>query len=189
VAEHVGADLIVIGTHGRSHPDHPSETERLITHAACPVLTTHDGAPDEWLPRLAGDERVRTVVPVDFSDHSVRALHYALDLAERLPLQVVALHVTRRADHAGAWAEEQLAKSVPAGKRAAVTLEVKRLTEGGPARDIVDEERRLGARLLVMGAHTRGFLEHLFAARRATASQVLHACPCPVWFVPACAHV
>jgi universal stress protein A len=189
MAAHIGADLIVIGTHGRSHADHHSETERLITQAACPVLTMHDGAPDEWLPNLAGDERVRTVVPVDFSDHSVRALNYALNLAEHLPLQIVALHVTHRADHVGPWAEEQLAKSVPAAKRAAVTLEVKRLTTGGAAQDIADEELRLGARLLVMGAHTRGFLEALLAGRRAIAKQILHASSCPVWFVPASAQV
>jgi universal stress protein A len=189
MAERADADLIVIGTHGCSHPNHPSETERLITRAACPVLTTHDGTPDEWLPKLAGDERVRTVVPVDFSDHSVRALHYALDLADHLPLQIIALHVTGRADHFGAWAEEQLSKSVPAAKRASVTLEVTRLTEAGTARDIADEERRLSARLLVMGAHTRGFLEALLAGRRAIAGQILHASPCPVWFVPASARV
>jgi universal stress protein A len=189
MAVHAGADLVVIGTHGRSHGDHHSETERLITQAPCPVLTTHDGAPDNWLPDLAGDERIQTVVPIDFSDHSFRALHYAMDLAEHLPLQIVALHVTHRADHFGTWAEAQLAKGVPAAKRAGVTLEVKSLTRHGQVHDIVEEEQRLRARLLVMGAHTRGFLESLLAGRRATASQVLHASPCPVWFVPASAHV
>jgi universal stress protein A len=190
LATHVNADLIVIGTHGRSDAAHPSETERLITEAPCPVLTTRDGAPEAWLPQLASDDHVRAVVPIDFTEHSTRALEYAIDVAAQLPLQVVALHVTPRADHGKAWAAEQLAKGVPsASKRQSVILEVKRATDAGMAHDIVEEQNRLGARLLIMGAHPRGLLEALFSVGRATAPQVLHASLCPVWFVPASAHV
>lgn len=189
LAQHVSADLIVIGTHGRPHADHPSETERLLTHAPCPLLTTHDAAPDGWLPSLTGDQRIRALVPVDFSDHSNRALNYVIGLAGYLPLQVIALHVSVRADHNVAWARQQLAVSVPAENRDAVTMEVKRGTDAGAARDIADEEWRMGAGLLFMGAHARGVFESVLAMRRATARQILHTSPCPVWFIPASAQV
>jgi hypothetical protein len=39
-----------------------------------------------------------------------------------------------------------------------------------------------------MGAHTRSLLERVFTMRRATARQILHTSPCPVWFVPTSAH-
>ena len=41
-AEEIGADLIVVGTHGHTGFDHVmlgSTTERLLHHAPCPVLT------------------------------------------------------------------------------------------------------------------------------------------------------
>lgn len=48
-AEKVGADLIVIGTHGRTGLKHlliGSVAERVVRHAACPVLTLRSTSPD-----------------------------------------------------------------------------------------------------------------------------------------------
>jgi len=189
LAEQIGADLIVIGTHGRSDPDHPSETERLITQALCPVLTLRDDAPHEWLPALGGgagaERRINTLVPVDFSDHAVRALRYGLDLAEHLPLDVTAVYVSQRADRETDWAEQQLAKAVP-GRRAAFKLA---LLHGEPVDTILREEDFLEARLVVMGAHARGLLGRVLSRRTPTAQEVLRASLCPVWFVPAAARL
>jgi nucleotide-binding universal stress UspA family protein len=48
-AEKVGADLIVIATHGRTGLKHlliGSVTERVVRHASCPVLTLRSTAAD-----------------------------------------------------------------------------------------------------------------------------------------------
>jgi nucleotide-binding universal stress UspA family protein len=189
LAEQVGAELIVIGTHGRgAHPDHPSETERLIADGCCPVLATRDDAPDDWLPSLdatGAGMRIHTLVPVDFSAHAVRALRYALELAERLPLDLTVIYVSEREDREIGWAEEQLAHAVP-GRRAAFELVVLR---GQPAKTILREEDVLAARLVVMGAHARGLLARLLSRATSTARVLLRESACPVWFVPAAAKV
>jgi universal stress protein A len=187
VAAKITADLIVIGTHGRTGPDHPCETERLIRHAPCPVLTTHDDAPDSWLPDLAGtnDEgRVSTVVPVDFSPHSVRALRYALALSAQLPLALTVFHVLEGGVRDETRAKAQLQEILTPGERGAVGFDVR---YGRAADQILFEEEFLDARLLIMGAHAKGFIERVLSLGRSTAHDVLQLSPCPVWYVPASA--
>lgn len=183
LAKQADVDLIVIGTHGRAGADHPSETERLITHAPCPVLTTRDDAPHEWLPALgAAASVIPTIVPVDFSAHSLLALHYALQLREKLPLELTVLHVADREEYGAGWAEGRLSKELPPDARTKFHLEVRK---GGAVEQILAEESVLRSRLVVMGAHAAGFFERLIFKGPATSREVLHRSPCPVWFVPA----
>jgi len=187
LAKQADADLIVIGTHGRAGVDHPSETERLITHAPCPVLTTRDDAPHEWLPPLAdAGVAIPTLVPVDFSAHSLAALRYALRLRDSLPLDLTVLYVADREEYGAGWAEGQLSKELPAEARAGFRLEVRK---GGAVEQILAEEGVQRARLVVMGAHAQGFFERLIFKGPPTSREVLHRSPCPVWFVPASARV
>jgi len=185
LARQTSADLIVIGTHDRASADHPSETERLITSAPCPVLTTHDDAPERWLPDVGAataKDPIHTLVPMDFSAHSVAALRYALDLLDALPLEITALHVARSEEHDQEWVEAELAKAVPAERTSSVRIEVRR---GAPVDRILLEESMLEAHLAIMGAHAKGFVERLLARGASTAREVLHRSSCPVWFVPA----
>jgi len=183
LAKQADAGLVVIGTHGRAGPHHPSETERLITHAPCPVLTTRDDAPHEWLPPLEDASLViPTLVPIDFSDHSLTALRYALDLQETLPLELTVLYVANREDYGVSWAEGQLSKELPSDARTKFRLEVRK---GGAVEQILAEESVQRARLVVMGAHAQGFFERLIFKGPPTSREVLHRSPCPVWFVPA----
>ncbi|MDP1806931.1 MAG: universal stress protein [Acidimicrobiales bacterium] len=84
IVEHAGsADLVVMGTHGRSGIDRllsGSVTEGVFRLAPCPVLAVP--------PQVAtggGSEAVfrRILCPVDFSPASQRALEWALDLARQ----------------------------------------------------------------------------------------------------------
>lgn len=84
IVEHAGsADLVVMGTHGRSGIDRllsGSVTEGVFRFAPCPVLAVP--------PQVAaggGSEAVfrRILCPVDFSPASQRALALALDLARQ----------------------------------------------------------------------------------------------------------
>lgn len=187
LAKQADVDLVVIGTHGRAGADHPSETERLITHSPCPVLTTRDDAPHEWLPALDNAlQPIPTIVPVDFSAHSLTALRYALHLRETLPLELTVLYVADREEFGAGWAEGQLSKELPAGARATFRLEVRK---GGAVEQILAEESVQRARLVVMGAHAQGFFERLIFKGPPTSREVLHRSPCPVWFVPASARL
>jgi universal stress protein A len=187
LAKQADVDLVVIGTHGRAGVDHPSETERLITHAPCPVLTTRDDAPHEWLPALgAAATTVPTIVPVDFSGHSLAALRYALHLREQLPLDLTVLYVANRDEYGVSWAEGQLSKELPGDARATFRLEVRK---GGAVEQILAEESVQRARLVIMGAHAQGFFERLIFKGTPTSREVIHRSPCPVWFVPATARL
>lgn len=56
-ANALGADLIIMGTHGRRGFQHAllgSTAERVIRHASCPVLTVRHGLASHACPALAG---------------------------------------------------------------------------------------------------------------------------------------
>jgi nucleotide-binding universal stress UspA family protein len=92
VAEKEAADLIVMGTHGRrgvQRAIYGSVAEEVLRTASCPVFTARvqGEAPSE--STTAPIERI--AVPIDFSDLSRRALHYAARLASvyNVPLRLL----------------------------------------------------------------------------------------------------
>jgi len=97
-AEKEGVDMIVMGTHGRQGFDRltmGSVTEKVLRKAHCPVLAVRKPAHDFVSP---GDvtEPVRLqriLLCTDFSDHSSRALAYALSLAMEYNAELTMLHV------------------------------------------------------------------------------------------------
>jgi nucleotide-binding universal stress UspA family protein len=89
-ADALHADLIVIGSHGRSGFEHVllgSITEKVLRKAQCPVMV---------VPRRveAGPGRfTRILCPMDFSCSSIAALTAAADLARADGAELTALHV------------------------------------------------------------------------------------------------
>jgi nucleotide-binding universal stress UspA family protein len=89
-AEAIAADLLVLGTHGRSGFEHlllGSVTEKVLRRAHCPVLTVGNVPPH---PRKGPLFR-RILCAADLTPASEHTLDMALSLAEE-----------RRADHAAA---------------------------------------------------------------------------------------
>lgn len=91
-AETLSADLIVMGSHGRSGVSRlllGSVAERVLRSAACPVMVVppHDA--------LATSATVfkHIVCSIDFSDSSLAALEWALSLAEEADARLSLLHV------------------------------------------------------------------------------------------------
>lgn len=86
-------DLIVLGTHGRGLVGTlllGSVAEQVLRHASCPVLTV---GPDV-LPTLLDRQKLSHVLfATDFSDGSMKALPYALSLAEENNAELTLMHV------------------------------------------------------------------------------------------------
>lgn len=193
-AEHLRADLLVIGTHGRSGFERfmlGSVTEKVVRKATCPVLTV---PPAE---RAETEQAIfRTILcPVDFSTGSERATTFALSLAQEADARFILLHVVessldpvhaREAAHFTVpeydryrreQAADQLKALVPASARHWCTP-VELVTSGKPHHEIlrVAEEER--AELIVMGVHSRGAVD--MALFGSTTNAVIRAAECPV---------
>lgn len=77
-------DLVVMGTHGRRGLERlvlGSVANRLIHRSACPVMTVRSRDEEESTPPTVDYETV--LAPIDFSDHSRTALHFAKQIAHR----------------------------------------------------------------------------------------------------------
>jgi nucleotide-binding universal stress UspA family protein len=88
------ADLLVMGTHGRSGFERlllGSVTEKILRKASCPVLTVPRRHPDAVPATPVLFKRI--LCPVDFSDCSLESLEYALSLAQEADAQLTVLHV------------------------------------------------------------------------------------------------
>jgi nucleotide-binding universal stress UspA family protein len=93
-ARNMDADLLVIGTHGRSGFDRlvlGSVTEKVLRRAACPVLSVPPRAPGASPSAAISFKRI--LCPVDFSDSSMNALRYATSLGQEAAAHLTLLHV------------------------------------------------------------------------------------------------
>ncbi len=176
-ANGLGADLLVMGTHGLTGFEHAligSVVEKVLRRAPCPVLSVRAGLPGGF-PR---DLR-RMLVPVDYSDGSKLAVDAALCLARLLGALPTAVHVWDRP----AWVSDTITVQTE-GKQTslgALILENEeaqmqdflsslpssagrlphRLLAGEPASAILKELDDGGYDLCVVATHGRGGLRHL----------------------------
>ena len=96
MAGHLPADLLVMGTHGRSGLDRlvlGSVTEKMLRKAPCPVLTVPPRAPGASPAVVVR----RVLCGVDFSPSSVKALALAESLARRTGARLTVVHVLESA--------------------------------------------------------------------------------------------
>jgi len=185
IAEQLPADLVVLGSHGWSTPDHASVAERVVAQAPCPVLTFNDGTDAAARFRLeGGGEPIDVVVPTDFSSTAQHAFAYACEMARTLPLRLQLVHVLgaghgQTVDAVGA-AEARLAAVVPDDLRHRVTTKVRR---GAASQEILAHLEETRPAFTVLGEHARDVIRHMFT--RDTTRAVVHGARCPVWVVPA----
>jgi nucleotide-binding universal stress UspA family protein len=86
-------DLIVLGTHGRGVIGTlvlGSVAEEVLRHATCPVLTV---GPDVLQSLVDPQQLSHVLFATDFSEGSMRALPYALSLAEENNSELTLMHV------------------------------------------------------------------------------------------------
>jgi nucleotide-binding universal stress UspA family protein len=169
----LSADLIVMGTHGRSGFNRfmlGSVAERILRASEIPVLTVPPTA--AGLP--GAPEFKRILVPVNGSETAHLSLEYAARLASCFSSELTVLHV-REDSKDGAipdlceWVPEKLRPScrlveVPEGESA--------------AHSIIAASADQGCDLLVLGAKRRRFFDSTIIGT--TSVRVVRHAPCPV---------
>lgn len=193
-ADELPADLIVVGTHGRSGFERfalGSVAEKVLRRARCPVLTV---PPGEMAAPATGAPFSTIVCAVDFSDASLKGLEYAFALAEEGDAKIIVTHVIDWPDDSSLppalasavantrheWEDTkraQLARLVPTSVRDWCTPE-EVLLVGSPSRDIVRLAQERAADVIVMGVHGRGAID--LAIFGSTTHRVVRDAPCPV---------
>jgi nucleotide-binding universal stress UspA family protein len=190
------ADLIVLGTHGRSGLPRlvlGSVAERVLRQAPCPVLTVPAHAPEPAdRPTFK-----RIVCATDFSAHASRALEYAASLAQEADAVLTVAHifelqgalpehwrtvltppaVQEELRTLEAERQERLEHAVPAAVRTYCTVETA-MRGGTPYREILRLAAEREADLIVLGVHGRNPADVLFFG--STANHVVRAAECPV---------
>jgi nucleotide-binding universal stress UspA family protein len=167
----IKADLIVMGTHGRSGVNRlllGSVAERLLRESDVPVLTVRGDKAAVVTP-------AKTILcPVNNTPAAREALLMAAHLARCFDGNVVALHV--KEDHAGQGIGD-LCAWVPDEIRSHCTI--KELTrEGEAAEEIVALAKETPCDLLVIGARHRLFFDSTVLG--STTARVVRHAPCPV---------
>ena len=177
------ADLLVIGTHGRSGFERlvlGSVAEKMLRKASCPVMTVPKRLPDA-VP--AGPVLYKRILcPVDFSDSSLHALKYAISMAQEADGQLTVLHVVAQefedtADMAGIAydsgmtigdflkeREEALRRRLQEAVAAAAEFcsVESMMTHGKPWREVLRIAAERQSDLIVMGVQGRGAADLLF---------------------------
>jgi len=194
-----GADLIVMGTHGRSGLGRlvlGSVTEAMLTDAPVPVLTVHrDAAGGPGLFR-------RVLCAADASEWSAGTIAFAIEIAAEGAEHLTVLNVIEDLPDTRAWAQgryamreveafrgdlelaavAELQKLIPDEARVSCRLE-EHVAFGRPEREILRVAQDEGADLIVMGTHGRGALDRVLFG--STVRRVVRAAACAVAVFPA----
>lgn len=193
------ADLIVMGTHGRSGFNRllmGSVAERVLRRAPCPVLTIPPAAPASAAEQPSFQ---RVLCPVDFSPASEQAIGFALDLARQTGGAVTLLSVVEwlaeeqpveSADFDVTALREQMARKAPERIQALLAGESRTSPEvevvvtcGRAHREVLRVAAEQQADIIVMGAQGRGGVG--LALFGSTTQQVVRSAVCPVLVVHA----
>ena len=168
MAASTGADLIVMGTHGRSGLNRwmlGSVTERVLRESPVPLLTV----------RAAPRGPVRRILsPVDGTEASRNAFRLAAGLGACFGAEITALYVH---ETGSAPPVPDLCSLIPAEARQRCNIR-DLVRHGDPAEEIVALASEEAFDLLVIGAPHRRFFEGLVLGTT-TLRGVRHA-PCPV---------
>ena len=193
-ARQLKADLIVMGTHGRTGLQHVllgSTAERTMRLAPCPVLTVR-AADGETPPTSTAAPLIRRLlVPVDFSDCSLEAVEYAAGLARQFSATVTLLHVLEPVTYGLDFTllpiggQEQHRRQAEARvAELAAALQQKRVTAtsqvlgGLPIDGVLRTAEALQSDIIVMGTHGRRGVSHLLLG--SVVEGVMRRAPCPV---------
>jgi len=143
------------------------------------------------------------IVPTDFSEHSLRALDYAIEIADKFHSRLEIIYVIEPLLQAAdvSWttvdfeqlnlahkesAQKQLAQLVEERIPKGMEVQTKTLF-GKPFVEILKAAKANNADLIVMATHGRGAISHILMG--STAEKVVRKAPCPVLTVKHPKHI
>ncbi len=192
-AERLSVDLLILGTHGRSGFERlflGSVTEKVLRSTRVPVLTIPPPV------REPGAPLYKTILcPLEFSDPSIRALEYAMSLAQEANARLILLHaiedvlgdgsaqafehlsVQEYYQHLEQDAAMRLRAVVPDDARIWARPE-ERVVRGRAYREILKVVGDEGVDLVVMGVQGKGLVDRLMFG--STTHRVIREAGCPV---------
>jgi nucleotide-binding universal stress UspA family protein len=195
----VDADLVVMGTHGRTGIERfviGSVAEKVVRRADVPVLTVRaaEGA-------VAWPPIERILLPTDGSEASFAALPHAFDLADRFDATVEGLYVVDERAKSTFYDVETALEDVVGGLEAAAEAATDRIEreaadrgvsvsttviEGIPSKAICAHAEESAADLVVTSTHGRTGLAHYLLG--SVAERVVRNSTVPVLTAPAREH-
>jgi nucleotide-binding universal stress UspA family protein len=202
LARKLEADLIVVASRGRTGLPRillGSTAERIVRQAPCPVLVARQREAELDLSEVRRREYpIRNIlVPVDFSDLSIKAIEYAADLAKAFSARLHLFHASfphgyfvadrnvhdpatiRRAEMTAARGQiEKIARSERLGGVRCETA----VRSGYPIREICGAIARAKADLVVTASHGLSGLKH--AVLGSVAEHIIRYAECPVLVLP-----
>jgi nucleotide-binding universal stress UspA family protein len=206
LARKIDIDLIVISTRGNTGLKHlalGSTAERVVRYSPCPVLVVRAGAQANEPGRNGGFPRPRSIigkilVPIDFSDCSMKSLAYAKGLAKEFGatltlLHSVALQYFVSTDEYARYdfpllmqqseqvAREQMRELIANTQWDGVKVEPS-LQIGHAGQQICAGAEAEHADIIVTSTHGRTGLKHILMG--STAEYVVRHAACPVMVVP-----
>lgn len=196
-----GIDLVVLGTHGRRGIEKVvlgSVAEEVFRHANCHVLTVGPHSYKE--DRVNDDGATRNFLfATDFGEASVRAIPYAISLANRLKAKLIVMHVIptsltpegfgwytsedvrQMREHARMAILRRLEQLVPAEVESEAPLETEYIVQFGvPSEKILQVALNQQADLIIIGLHRstlEGTVSHMPGA---TSYEIMCGAGCPV---------
>jgi nucleotide-binding universal stress UspA family protein len=198
LARDISIDLIIIATRGNTGLRHlalGSTAERVVRYSPCPVLVLRPDAAKGKKPHL-GFKKI--LVPIDFSECSMKGLAYAKAWARHFNSTLVLLNAVHfeyyvasdeyaRYDlpllmqQAEKAAREQMRDLVQKTDWNGLKVETS-LQVGHAGQQICDDARDWGAVLIVTSTHGRTGFKHVLLG--STAEYVVRHAHCPVLVVP-----
>lgn len=181
------ADLIVMGTHGRSGLSRVmlgSVTERVLREAGIPVLSVRAPA----LATGAAYQIRRVLCPVDFTPLAAHALEYAVCAAECFGSEINVLTVIESSRPATAEREaaDRLSAWIPAESRRRCPAIRETVRRGDAAGEIIGVATAEHCDLIVLGAQHKPFADATVLG--VTTIRVTRHAPCPVLTTPISDH-
>lgn len=175
IADDVDADLIVMGTHGRSGFNRflmGSVTERVLHETTRPLLTVRETS----RPAAEAPARPRVLCPVNFSEAAHAALDVAVSFSNLLDAELVVLYVAEDDSEETRELAKKIESWIPPDSLR--TSADKLLLEGDAAEQVIQYAKSHEADLIVLGASRRLFVDT--SVLGTTAVRVTRHAPIPV---------
>jgi nucleotide-binding universal stress UspA family protein len=179
-AEEKQADLIVMGTHGRSGISRAmlgSVTERVLRETTRPVLTVRQ---KKGQIASTGEIEIKKVLcPVNFSEVSHQSLAHAVAVADCFGAELTILHVSETELSPTAMDAEKgrLCNWISPEFRQKCSIQ-ESVEKGNPAERILSLAGKIGCDMIVLGAQHRRFFDSTVIGT--TTVRVTRHAPCPV---------